>query len=96
MRGILPEAVRTRVGKGGSTDVLTRSLLTQRALLEPLVREPILAELGIIDEVQFRTAFETAPLKGVEDDELCSDVQTTLMVEAWLRIRSGRWPQGPS
>jgi hypothetical protein len=89
--------VRTRVGKGASTDVLVRSLTAQRGVLEPLVRQPILADLGIVDEAQLRAAFETVPLgANVDDGDLCSDLQATLMVEAWLQARSGRWPQGPS
>jgi asparagine synthase (glutamine-hydrolysing) len=96
MRGILPEVVRTRVGKGASTDVLVRSLIAQRALLEPLTHNSILAELDLIDEVQFRAAFATAPLEAYSGYELCGDIQATLMVEAWLRIRAGRWPQGLS
>ena len=94
MRGILPEVVRTRIGKGGSTDLIVRSLTAQRSLLEPLVRDPILADLGIIDAEKLRTAFETAPLEVRADYDLCVDVHNTLTTEAWLRIRSGRWPQG--
>jgi asparagine synthase (glutamine-hydrolysing) len=57
MRGILPEFVRSRVGKGGSTDLLVRSLTAQRNLLEPLVRAPILAELGVVDASKLGEAF---------------------------------------
>jgi asparagine synthase (glutamine-hydrolysing) len=96
MRGILPETVRARIGKGAPTDVLVRSLTVQRDLLASLVAKPILAELGVIDATQLRVAFEAAPQGGYGDRDLCTDVQATLMAEAWLRIRSGRWPQGPS
>jgi len=96
MRGILPEKVRTRVGKGAPMDVLVRSLTSQHALLEPLTREPILADLGVVDASRLRAAFAAAPTQVYQDHDLCTDVQTTLMVEAWLQIRDGRWPQGPS
>jgi asparagine synthase (glutamine-hydrolysing) len=58
MRGILPESVRARIGKGGSTDVLARSLTSQRQLLEPLLRDSLLAELGVVDASKLRAAFE--------------------------------------
>jgi asparagine synthetase B (glutamine-hydrolysing) len=94
MRGILPEKVRTRVGKGGPTDALLRSLANQRALLEPLVQQPILAELGVVDEGRLQHAFANAPVQKDTDGSLAINVQNTLMVEAWLRMRAGRWKQG--
>ncbi|MGH7720839.1 MAG: asparagine synthetase B family protein, partial [Gemmatimonadaceae bacterium] len=94
MREILPEVVRTRVGKGGPTDALVRSLIAQRAALEPLVQTPLLADLGVVDAPRLRAAFEAAPLSADGDRNLCINVQNTLMTEAWLRIRSGRWPPG--
>jgi asparagine synthase (glutamine-hydrolysing) len=96
MRGILPEIVRTRVGKGASTDALIHSLSAQRSLLEPLVDDPMLADLGVIDATQLRNAFDRAPVEGNGDRNLGVDVQVTLSLEAWLRIRSGRWPQEQS
>jgi asparagine synthase (glutamine-hydrolysing) len=96
MRGVLPEVIRMRVGKGGVTDLVVRSLTAQSDLLRPLIAEPILAELGIVDPEALRTAFAGAPT-GLEDTRnLSPDVQQTLAVEAWLRIRSGRWPPEPS
>jgi asparagine synthase (glutamine-hydrolysing) len=95
MRGILPEKVRTRVGKGASTNVMVRSLTAQRPLLEPLFRNSILVELGVVEASKFRAAFDGALLRGVNGRDLGSDLQSTLMVEAWLQMRSGRWPQGP-
>lgn len=96
MRGILPEVVRTRVGKGSSTDLLVRALVAQAERLEPLLQAPLLADLGVIDATQLRTAYETAPYESERDRNLAPDVQVTLMVEAWLRFRCGRWPPGPS
>jgi asparagine synthetase B (glutamine-hydrolysing) len=95
-RDILPEKVRTRIGKGGPTDALIRSLTNHRSSLEPLVRNPILAELGVVDEAELRRAFETAPIQKDVDGTVSTNVQNTLMVEAWLRMRSGRWPRGSS
>lgn len=92
MRGILPESVRTRIGKGGPTERLAWSLSTQRQLLEQLVRRPILAELGIVEADELRRAFDAAPHRGQSNDHLHSAVQSTLLIEAWLQTRSGRWP----
>lgn len=92
MRDIVPDIVRHRVGKGGPTDALVRSLSAQRQLLEPLADAPILSELGLVDPTQLRLAFTTAPHDSPGGRNLSADVQRTLMTEAWLQIRSGRWP----
>jgi asparagine synthase (glutamine-hydrolysing) len=92
MRGILPETVRTRIGKGGVSSLLGWSLTTQRALLDPLLRDPILAQLGIIDAAKLRAAFDVAPGRAYRSDHLQTLVQSTLLLEAWLQLRSDRWP----
>ncbi len=92
MRGILPEVVRTRIGKGGVTSLLGWSLTAQRPLLEPLLREPMLAEFGIVDAAKLRRAFDAAPHLPHRDDFLQTAVQSTLILEAWLQLRSNRWP----
>lgn len=92
MRGLLPEIVRTRIGKGGSTERCAWSLTAQRPLLEHLVHRPILAELGVIDAARFRNAFEAAPHQPHRDDHLHTLIQSTLVIEAWLQVRSDRWP----
>jgi asparagine synthase (glutamine-hydrolysing) len=92
MRGILPEMVRTRIGKGGVCSVLGWSLSAQRSLLEPLLEEPILAELGIIDTTKLRAAFDVASRRPYREDHLETLVQSTLLLEAWLQLRSDRWP----
>jgi asparagine synthase (glutamine-hydrolysing) len=94
MRGILPEMVRTRVGKAMPTELCARSLATQRALLAPLVQDPILADLGIIDAERLRTAFDAAPHQPHRRNDPHGAVQSTLIIEAWLQMRSGRWPPG--
>lgn len=92
LRGILPEPVRTRVGKGGPTDLMVRSLSSHRSLLAPLVDAPMLAELGLVEPSQLRLALEQAPYGVHGERNLSTDVQKTLMTEAWLQIRSGWWP----
>jgi asparagine synthase (glutamine-hydrolysing) len=92
MRGILPEVVRTRIGKGGVMSLLGWSLSAQAPLLEPLLHDPILAELGIIDASRFRSAFHDASHRPDRGDHLQTSVQATLLLEAWLQLRAGRWP----
>lgn len=94
MNGILPDAVRHRVGKGMPTEVLVSSLTTHRQLLEPLLHEPILADLGVIDGEKLRSAFYAMPTQPHRRDYLHGAVHATLMVEAWLQMRTGRWPRG--
>ena len=92
MRGILPEPVRTRVGKGDPRPVFAWSLATQRPLHEPLTRDPILAQLGIIDATRLRAALDGAPRHPHRDGQLHNQLHSTLSLEAWLQLRAGRWP----
>jgi asparagine synthase (glutamine-hydrolysing) len=92
MVGIVPEVVRTRVGKGAPTVVLVRVLSEQRKAFRSLMDDSILAELGIIDAQVLKTAIDTASIETKHNRDLSAQVHLTLMVEAWLRIRSGRWP----
>jgi asparagine synthase (glutamine-hydrolysing) len=94
MRGILPESVRSRVGKGTQNERHAWSLTAQRPLLKPLVREPILADLGIVDGVKLRAAFHAAPRQAQRKGDPHAALQQVLAIEAWLQIRSGRWPRG--
>ena len=94
MRGILPDAVRTRVGKGAVFGRFAWSLAAQRALLEPLTQAMILEDLGVIDGKQLRAAFVAAPHERDGRVKLHAAVQHTLALEAWLQSRSGRWPCG--
>lgn len=94
MRGILPEEVRNRVGKPGTRDFLTWSLTTQRARLVPLLQRPILAELGVLDVAELRTAFDAVLRGATGARQMYGALFQTLAVEAWLQMRSGRWPHG--
>jgi asparagine synthase (glutamine-hydrolysing) len=92
MRGILPDKVRTRVGKPGTDDFLTWSLATEHERLATLLRAPILGDLGLVEPAKLRTAFHDV-LYGVSGSKpLCAPLLNTLAVEAWLQLRSGRWP----
>lgn len=92
MRGILPERVRTRVGKPDTSDVIVGSLDRSRAQLGGLVKHSILADIGLIDRQQLRRAFERSSVPGPSMLAHHLALFPTLAVEAWLQIRSGRWP----
>ncbi len=94
MRDILPEVVRTRIGKGMPTAICAEALTRQRPLLEPLVRDPILADLGIVDAAKLRVAFESVPRQPHRRTDPHGALHSTLVIEAWLQLRSGRWPPG--
>ena len=92
MRGILPEVVRTRVGKGGPNGRLAWALTGQRSLLAPLLCEPILADIGVIDASRLRSSFDMITRTPDNREKLHNAIHHTLAVEAWLQMRSGRWP----
>ena len=93
MRGILPEVVRTRVGKTETADALVHSLTNERARLATLLERPILAELGIVDPRSLRAAFDATAYATSRREWMHATVMSTLAVEAWLQMRSGRWPR---
>lgn len=94
MRGILPEPVRTRIGKASPLELYTQAFTTHRRILQPLLQNPILADLGIVDAAGLRAAFEAAPHQPQRREEPHSAVHSALVVEAWLQMRAGRWPHG--
>ncbi len=94
MRGVVPELIRTRVGKGSQNERHAWALATQRELLAPLVRNPILADLGVVDGAALRAAFDDAPRQGQSRGDPHAALQQVLAVEAWLQVRAGLWPAG--
>lgn len=94
MRGILPEIVRTRVGKGVLTGLFAWITATQEKLLRPLLHDPILADLGVIDAARLRAELAAARHERANRERLSAAVQYTLAIEAWLQMRSGRWLRG--
>ena len=88
MRGILPESVRTRIGKGNGGGFSAWGVQNERSLVAQLSRDSLLGQLGIIEERRLQAA-----IAGVIRDEgdVSAWVQGTLDVELWLRVRSGLW-----
>jgi hypothetical protein len=91
MRGILPEYVRGRVGKGSGEGLASQSLQAEQGLAAHLLRGSMLEQLGIIDSERLRAAVTRADRGGVRDGSVSAAVQATLDVELWLRVRAGRW-----
>jgi hypothetical protein len=91
MRGILPEHVRGRVGKGSGAGLASQSLTTDQTLAKNLLRGSILEQLGIIDTKRLYAATAVADRGGIRDGSVSASVQATLDVEMWLRVQSGRW-----
>jgi asparagine synthase (glutamine-hydrolysing) len=90
MRGILPEAVRTRVGKGSSQGLATWPLIHERKWIADLLRDPILAQLGCVEPRRLRAALLTAG-GAAHSRQAPLNVHATLDLEIWLQVRSGRW-----
>ncbi|HEX7243714.1 MAG TPA: asparagine synthase-related protein [Longimicrobiaceae bacterium] len=92
MRGVLPEAVRTRRGKMGPTARMDWSLAHESARLREMLRDPLVARAGWIDAAGLREAVERLG-RGEREDRLV--VHAVLAMETWMRVRSGRWePSG--
>lgn len=92
MNGILPEKVRMRVGKSGTSDFHLWLLTAERRHFAALMNSPILADLGVVDPAQLRVAFLNVIERAHGGAALCGPLLNTLATEMWLRIRSGRWP----
>ena len=88
MRGLLPEEVRTRTAKGGIDARILWALHRERARIEDLLREPLVAELGWVRPGHLRAAVERARQGEVKNIVYLFPV---LALETWLAVRSGRW-----
>jgi asparagine synthase (glutamine-hydrolysing) len=90
LRGILPERVRGRKGKGAIGARLLWSLNQESAILRQLIRDSHLAELGCVDRQQLAASFEQAVAGNTQATGL---LLATLALETWLAVRSGWWGQ---
>jgi asparagine synthase (glutamine-hydrolysing) len=91
MRGILPEMVRSRRGKGSNGRRVLLSLLHPGSPVDDLLREPLLADLGCVEPARLRDAVESARHGRAGID---AALLTALSLETWLRVRDGRWAHG--
>jgi asparagine synthase (glutamine-hydrolysing) len=88
MRGLLPEDVRTRPTKGTIDARILWSLQRERARLDQLLRDPILAQLGCVSPEELRRHLDAAR-RGVPTSLVM--LMSALSLETWLSVRSGRW-----
>ncbi|HEX2076179.1 MAG TPA: asparagine synthase-related protein [Longimicrobium sp.] len=91
MRGVLPEEVRVRGGKGGPDARMVWSMAREEPRLRPMLRDPLLAQLGWVDRDGLAAAFERVRA-GMNGERAA--VTAALALETWLRVASGRWPAG--
>jgi asparagine synthase (glutamine-hydrolysing) len=94
MRGILPESVRTRVGKGGNASGVSRAFSERQQLFREIARNPILADLGLVDAQRLAQAIADSYRVFGRHQRIQADAISTLTIELWLQRRAGRWPHG--
>jgi asparagine synthase (glutamine-hydrolysing) len=86
MRGVLPEAVRTRSTKGGIDARILWSLRREKPRLDAMLRDPVLAQLGCVDADALRHAVAQAangmPINNVH-------LFSALALETWFQTRAG-------
>jgi asparagine synthase (glutamine-hydrolysing) len=82
MRRILPEEVRTRVDKGSVDKWVIQSLAQEWPRLEPVVRSPVLAELGFVDAAELHRSIHLFSYGRAERTALLSAIIT---LEVWVR-----------
>lgn len=91
MRGILPELVRTRHGKGSVDGAFAHWLAREGIRLTRKVEGSEIAQLGIIEPVALRVAIQD----GVNGEpHLRAALVRAFALEVWLLARSGQWTAG--
>jgi asparagine synthase (glutamine-hydrolysing) len=88
MRGMLPETVCTRPGKGSIDGSLARTLSRKAGWMRALLDHSVLADMGLVDHAAVVRAIEQGA--GGADYQRAAIVRT-LALECWLQVRSGRW-----
>jgi asparagine synthetase B (glutamine-hydrolysing) len=88
LRGVLPEAIRRRTGKGGMDSRLAWALIHERRRIDELVNNSVLGQIGCVDDHKLSTAIEEVRNGRTS---LVGWLFDTLSLETWLRVRSGRW-----
>lgn len=93
MRDVLPERIRTRGGKGGMDARILWSLARERARIDSLLRDPLLAELGCVEPARLRHAVREAEAGVVTN---LVTLMLALSLETWLAVQAGRWTAAES
>jgi asparagine synthase (glutamine-hydrolysing) len=88
LRGILPEIVRLRSGKGAIDARILWALSQHRVRLREIVRASRLGKLGFIRPDRLELALEEASEGRAPNLVMLLAV---LSLETWFFVRSGRW-----
>ena len=88
MRGVLPEEVRARRGKGGIDARVMWAMQREAPRLSALLRHPLVAQAGWVDGAALRAAAERA---RCGEPENLAHLLCALSLETWLAVRAGRW-----
>jgi asparagine synthase (glutamine-hydrolysing) len=88
MRGILPDSVRQRTGKGAIGARVVWALNQERSIIRQLLRESILVQLGCVDYERLRRVLRLA--RRGEAPGIVSII-AVITLEFWLNVRSGLW-----
>ncbi|HKV50303.1 MAG TPA: asparagine synthase-related protein [Gemmatimonadaceae bacterium] len=91
MRGILPEVVRTRHGKGSVDAAFAQWLAHEHARLTKGIDSAEIAQLGIVDSAALKSAIQDG-VNGAP--HLRAALVRAFALEVWLLARSGRWTAG--
>ena len=95
MRGVLPELVRTRVGKGDGAGLSLWGIQHNDRLIAVLLKDSLLGSLGLIEPRAVATAIRHAG-DARSHPAVSAMIQRTLDTELWLRVQSGRWTSAAS
>jgi asparagine synthase (glutamine-hydrolysing) len=90
MRGVLPEEIRRRPGKGHFNEVYFRGLARNRSALEALIDQAHVDDLDMLDKTVLRECLHRAAL-GTADHMLgLSRLNSTLSLLKWLALENER------
>lgn len=95
MIGILPEMVRMRVGKGSYNASIVRSVQVEAEQAQAMVKDSMLADLGVIDRRGVHAAFAAVAQDRADRYWASGGLAVAVTLEAWLQARqNGRWSCG--
>lgn len=88
MRGILPEAVRLRRGKGGLRPQTATALMREADRLAPMIESSLLSQLGCVHPRRLAAAIRRSNELPLHD---LVPIGNALAIELWLRKREDWW-----
>jgi asparagine synthase (glutamine-hydrolysing) len=91
MKGVLPEPIRVRTGKGAIDARLTWGFSQERRRLSAVLADSTLASLGILRRDRLDAAVDRAA-RG--EAQSITTLLAALSLETWLFVRSDRWNVG--